>query len=278
MRGISGKARLAGVIGHPVSHSLSPAIHHYWLERYGVDGVYVPLAIAPEDFGALFQTLPKMGFAGVNLTLPYKEKVFPLLDEIDETAQAIGAVNTVVFKEGRAIGSNTDAYGFWESLQACEALGQGKKKVLVLGAGGAAKAVVYALHRQGYECVIANRSREKAEAIASQYNDKVTVVGWGGIASLLPECGMVVNTTSLGMEGQPPLVISLEGLPVTAIVSDIVYRPRKTGLLVEAEMRGNPTVEGLGMLLHQAREGFRQWFGVLPEVDRGLWDHLLLRL
>ena len=262
--------RIAGVLGWPVSHSLSPKLHHHWLKTLGIDGEYKALAVEPKDLQTTLKALPDMGWQGCNLTIPHKEAALPFLDELDDTARAIGAVNTVIVRGGKLIGSNTDAYGFAENIRAGLT---GTHKAVVLGAGGAAKAVCYALHQLGFQhIVIANRTREKAEALAASFQN-VQVGAWDN--NLLADADLLVNATSLGMTGKEPLEMDLSRLPVGALVTDIVYAPLITPLLAAAKARGNPIVDGLGMLLHQAVPGFAAWFGVRPQVTAQLREHVL---
>lgn len=268
---ISGAARLAGVAGWPVAHSLSPALHGHWISEHKLDAAYVPLAIRPEDFSTALATLPKLGFRGLNVTLPHKEAAFRLVDERDEAAEATGAVNTIVFDGGRALGRNTDVSGFVESLREAGVGSLADKSVTVIGAGGAARAVIAGLLSMGAKRVdLANRTLDKARVLGAFFGDRVVVVDWSQNAGALRSAALVVNTTSLGMKGQPALDIDLAPLSSTAVVADIVYRPLETGLLAAAKARGLKTVDGLGMLLHQARPGFAAWFGVEPVVTPGL--------
>jgi shikimate dehydrogenase len=271
---ISGKARIAGVIGWPVSHSLSPRLHNYWLNTYGIDGAYIPLPVLPEELQEVFPALVKMGFRGVNLTLPHKELVLPLLDSISEEARMIGAVNTVtVTREGKLAGSNTDAFGFMENIRL--SLPQTRHKAVVLGAGGAAKAVYFALGKlQFRQIVVLNRTADKAAQMAAQF-PHVSALPWDNRAQALEGADLLVNATSLGMAGKEPLPIDLASLPPQALVTDIVYTPLLTPLLVEAAKRGNPIVDGLGMLLHQAAPGFEAWFGRRPDVTPELKQFML---
>ncbi len=276
---LTGNARLAGVIGHPVSHSLSPRLHGYWLAAHHVDGAYVPLPVTPERFETVIRTLPDLGFVGANLTIPYKERVIPLLDSLSETAKRIGSVNTLCLEEDGALhGHNTDAEGFVASL--AEGLGMedasGIEKLspaLILGAGGAARAIAVALADMGVaEIVFSNRTRERADRLAADLSQIVDTraTEWPPRLSRLAVTRLLINTTSLGMTGQPPLDLSLAGLMPHAVVTDIVYVPLDTPLLREARERGHRTVDGLGMLLHQAKAGFARWFGVEPEVTADL--------
>ncbi len=272
---LSGKARLAGVIGWPVGHSRSPRLHGYWIDRLGLDAAYLPLPVRPEDFADCVRALMRMGFAGANVTVPHKEAAFALCDIRDAAAEAIGAVNTLVFRDGKICGSNTDAFGFIENLrQSVPVLPRGP--ALVLGAGGAARAVIHALLEAGYtDLRIANRTRARAEDLCRAFAREgcfLAPLDWSQIGPALTDTALLVNTTSLGMNGQPPLEIDLTPLPTDALVTDIVYVPLETPLLAAARTRGNPVVDGLGMLLHQARPGFAAWFDQpgLPTVDEGL--------
>jgi shikimate dehydrogenase len=274
---LSGKARLAGVMGWPVEHSLSPRLHGYWLEQHGIDGAYVPLAVAPADLPTALTALPALGFRGVNLTLPHKEQALDLCQEVDDLARRIGAANTIVVRDGRLFGSNSDAFGFLANLK--EGAPDWRAEAapaVVLGAGGASRAVVAALADAGVpEVRLVNRTRERAEALATALGGALSVYDWDRREAALAEAGLLVNTTTLGMAGQPPLDLDLGALPVEAVVTDIVYAPLMTPLLQAARTRGNPLVDGLGMLLHQARPGFEAWFGVRPEVTPGLRDFVL---
>jgi shikimate dehydrogenase len=275
---ISGSAKVAGVMGFPVSHSLSPRLHNHWLSRYGVDGVYIPMSVAPEQLERALRALPALGFRGCNLTLPLKEIAFAVVDSVDPVAEAIGAINTIVVGEdGRLHGSNTDAYGFITNLKSTAGdLEKHLPHAVVLGAGGAAKAVVKALLDEGSTRItLTNRTRAKADALAERFGKTVSVAEYSSLNKLLPDCTLLVNTTSLGMQGQAPLSIDLTTLSTAALVTDIVYNPLETELLKSARARGNATVDGLGMLLHQAVVGFDAWFGVTPEVDEDARKALL---
>jgi shikimate dehydrogenase len=273
MMTISGKAALAGVLGWPVSHSKSPLLHNYWFERYHVDGVYVPLPVAPPDLAAVTSALPKMGFRGCNVTLPHKEAMLRLVDEVDPPAAEIGAVNTVlVDADGKLRGLNTDGIGFLAHLDASVAGWRNEAgRVVLIGAGGAARALAATFIAAGVaELVIVNRTVERARALLDRLDQKSTRAsarGWDERADALAGAGLVVNTTSLGMTGQPPLELALDHLPAHAIVADIVYAPLNTALLAAAASRGHRTVDGLGMLLHQAVPGFPHWGGLTPVVD-----------
>lgn len=266
---LSGKAKIAGIFGWPIAHSRSPRLHGFWLEKYDVDGTYVPLAVTPERFEAAFRALPALGFRGVNITLPHKEAALENCDVVDDQARRIGAVNTVVVDEsGKLIGSNTDAFGFIESIRQESNWSVDLGPALVLGAGGAARAVTVALIDAGVSTVrIANRTHARAEAFSAEFGERVSVVDWEARGDALGDLGLLVNTTTLGMLGHDPLDLDLSGLAKTAVVNDIVYTPLQTPLLRDAAARGNRTVDGLGMLLHQAQPGFEKWFGIRPTVD-----------
>lgn len=266
---LSGAARLAGVLGWPVEHSLSPRLHGHWLDRYGIDGAYLPLPVKPEDFSTAVKGLIAAGFRGFNVTVPHKEAAYAACDELDEAARRIGAVNTIVVKDGRLIGSNTDAYGFAENLRAGSPTWRpAAGPALVLGAGGAARAVIVALLDLGVpEVRLCNRTKARAEALADSFAGSIRVVDWEDRDIACAELGLLVNTTSLGLAGHDPLELNLQALPPDTLVTDIVYNPLETPLLAQARARGNPLVDGLGMLLHQAKPGFEAWFGVTPTVD-----------
>ncbi len=266
---LSGKARLAAVIGWPVSHSLSPRLHGYWLQRYRIDGAYVPLAVAPEDLVAVLRDLPRMGFVGANVTLPHKESALAAVGEVEALARRVGAVNTIVVTEERGlVGRNTDVYGFLENLKAgAPGWRADRGPAVVIGAGGAARAVAVALAEAGApEVRIANRTAARAQELAAALGAAALPVPWQERAGALDGAALVVNATVLGMTGAPPLDLDLGLLPREALVTDIVYSPLETPLLAAAAARGNAVVDGLGMLLHQARPGFAAWFGVEPEV------------
>lgn len=275
----TGRAKLAGVMGWPVGHSLSPLLHGYWLQTLGIDGAYVPLAVKPEDFADALRTLPKLGFAGANVTIPHKQTALACCDEIDDVAKRIGAVNTVVVRrDGRLWGTNTDVFGFLENLKAKHpAWDPAAGPAVVIGAGGAARAVIVALLDAGVPTVrLANRSRERAEILAKDLSaPNIEVRDWETRALALDGAALLVNTTSLGMTGQPPLDLDLARLPKEAAVCDIVYVPLETNLLKAARAAGHPVIDGIGMLLHQARPGFAAWFGVEPTVDQALTTFVL---
>lgn len=264
---------LAGVLGWPIAHSRSPRLHRRWLSRYGIEGDYITLGVEPRDFEAAFKALPLLGFRGVNVTIPHKEAVLRLATKVSDRAALIGAANTITFREdGSIYADNTDGYGFLENLRAgAPGWRAAEGPALVLGAGGAARAVISALLSDGApEIRLANRTRSRADFLADQFGGRVKVVDWLHIEDALDGVATVVNTTSLGMTGQPPLQISLKRAPKTALVNDIVYSPLMTPLLEEAQSRRMRWVDGIGMLLHQGRPGFEAWFGVAPEVDADL--------
>lgn len=274
---LSGKAKVAGVMGWPIGHSRSPMLHGHWLRRYGIDGAYVPMAVRPEKIGQALAALPALGFTGCNLTLPHKETALPHLAEVDSAARRIGAVNTIIVRaDGSLAGSNTDAFGFLENLKAgAPGWRPGAGPAVMIGAGGAARAVGVALIDAGVpEIRILNRTRARAETLAQQLGANCRVLDWDGRAKALDGTALLVNASSLGMAGQPPLDLALDALPKSAVVNDVVYVPLETPLLANARRRGHGAVDGLGMLLHQGRPGFRAWFGVDPEVTPALWDEL----
>lgn len=265
---LSGKARLAGIIGWPVEHSRSPRLHGFWLERHGIDGAYVPLPIRPDAFAAGVRGLVACGFAGANVTAPHKLAAFEICDTVEASARRAGAVNTLVFQDGRITGRNTDGLGFIANLRA-HGVDPAAGPALVLGAGGAARAVVAALLDEGIAVTLANRTRERAEALAKLLPG-LRVIDWAARSDALADNTLLVNTTSLGMKGNAPLEIDLGRAASGTSVADIVYVPLETPLLAAARARGLRPVEGLGMLLHQAVTGFAAWFGVTPVVDDAL--------
>jgi shikimate dehydrogenase len=259
----------ACVIGWPVEHSRSPMIHRYWLSLYRIDGSYEKEAVPPEAAKAFMRSLSSHGYVGANVTLPHKLVALEAADVKDEAARAIGAANTLwLDAAGRLNAGNTDAYGFMTNLDGeAPRWNEGQRPVVVLGAGGAARAVLYGLlQARASKVLLANRSRVRAEDLALAFPPRVEVVEWEARDRALAGCGLLVNTTSLGMTGQAPLAIDLGALPRDAVVADIVYSPFETELLTAARKRGNIAVDGLGMLLHQAVPGFERWFGVRPEV------------
>ncbi|MDE2227583.1 MAG: shikimate dehydrogenase [Alphaproteobacteria bacterium] len=268
----------ACVIGWPVEHSLSPALHGTWLRQYGIAGEYVKRAVRPADLPATLGSLAAEGWRGCNLTVPHKEAALPLLDRVAAGARRIGAVNTVAVENGKLAGFNTDGFGFLENLRAAVPGFDAKAgPAVVLGAGGAARAIVDALAGAGApEIRIVNRARARATRLGDELAPGVArIQPWAERTAALAGAALLVNATSLGMEKNPPLEIDLARLPKTAVVDDIVYAPLETALLKAAKARGNPTVDGLGMLLHQGRPGFRLWFGVMPEVTPALREAVL---
>ena len=292
---ITGKAKLAGVIGHPVSHSLSPVLHNYWLKRYGIDGAYVPLPVAPGAFETAIRGLQAAGFRGANVTIPHKEAAASIADAVDPLARIAGSVNTLVFREDGTIhGSSTDGMGYVASLEAegvslADLASRGS--ALLLGAGGAARSIATSLMEQGVSVILSNRTGERADALArelaaawqSHMNKaapSLTTIPWDSWETALGDVSLLVNTTSLGMQGgpAPDWKPDLAHSPTHLVVSDIVYVPRETPFLRAATARRLKTVGGLGMLLHQARPGFRAWFGTEAEVDAATVEHVLAAL
>ena len=279
---ITAAARLAALLGDPVRHSLSPILHNFWFDRYGIDGVYIALRVPAEALADSLRLLPRLGFLGFNITLPHKETAFSLVDCHDPAAARIGAVNTVLVQpDGTLFGCNTDGAGFLHNLRVTCAFWQPEATpATVLGAGGAARAITAALlEAQVCELRLVNRHRERAEALSDwlerHFGRRPIVVDWAEREEALAGVGLLVNATSLGMTGKPPLVLRLDALPPSAIVADIVYVPLETELLRQARLRGHPVVDGLGMLLWQAVPGFRHWGGVEPQVDEPLRSHLV---
>ena len=264
---------IAGLLGWPVAHSRSPAIHNHWLAQHGIPGRYVLFAVPPEKLEPAVRGIAALGLRGCNVTTPHKQAIFPLLDCVDDLARRIGAVNTVVVeKDGTLSGFNNDGNGFIQSLRDADPRWRPDSgPILVLGAGGAARAVVASLAAQGAkEIRLANRTREKAQEIADAVGPAVTVLPWEQRAEALDGVALLANATSLGMTGKTPLGISLDRLPKRALVGDLIYIPPETKLLAAARSRGNVTVNGLGLLLNQARPAFNAWFGVLPEITSAL--------
>jgi shikimate dehydrogenase len=261
---------LAGVIGSPVAHSKSPRLHGFWLRRYGIKGHYIPMDIAQADLKEALRMLPRMGFVGLNVTIPHKETVLALADVVTDRAALIGAANTLIFrKDGTIYADNTDGSGFTANIrQEAPHWVPGLGPAAVFGAGGAARAVIAALIEVGVpEIRVANRTRPRAEALRDAFGAKVVVCDWVQAANMVEGAMTVVNTTALGMEGKPDFRVPLDALSPRALVTDLVYTPLRTGLLQQAEEMGCTVVDGLGMLLHQAAPGFERWFGKRPEVD-----------
>jgi shikimate dehydrogenase len=281
-----GRTRLAAVLGWPIGHSLSPALHGAWFARHAVRGAYVPLPVAAEDLPLAFRALPRLGFLGWNVTLPHKERAAELVDELDVSAARTGVVNTVlVSADHRTRGYSTDGFGFLANLCAqAPDWRAGQGPALLLGSGGAARAVAVALLEAGCaELRLVNRDRARAERLAADLarlfpGACLSVAGWEHRAASLDGVALCVNCTSLGMVGQPPLELALDALPLTAVVADLLYRPLRTTLLVAAARRGHPVVDGLGMLVWQAVPGFSHWGGVTPVVDGAIRAVLLRAL
>jgi shikimate dehydrogenase len=264
------KIPLAGVIGSPVAHSRSPRVHRHWLTTNGIAGHYIPMEVAPSDLETVIRTLPKMGFVGVNITIPHKEAVMGIADQITDRATLIGAANTLIFRaDGMIHADNTDGFGFIENLHNGAPDWDVKSgPAVVFGAGGAARAVVATLIEAGApEIILMNRTRNRADALRADFGKRVRVVDWVQAGNVVEEGHLVVNTTSLGMIGKPEFRVPLDGLNPGAVVTDLVYAPLKTRLLQTAEEAGCTAVDGLGMLLYQAVPGFERWFGQRPVVD-----------
>jgi shikimate dehydrogenase len=256
----------ACLIGWPAAHSRSPLIHHYWLRTLGIAGGYVIEAVPPDEFQDFVFRLSLRGFVGANVTLPHKERALAL-SKPDARARAVGAANTLWFEQGELCSTNTDVEGFINNLDACAPGWDRAEDALVLGAGGSSRAVLFGLIERGIKRVhLANRTVARARALADQFGASVLPVEWNAVGELLPRAGLLVNTTSLGMHGQPPLELDVGPLPHHAVVADLVYAPLETPLLVAARGRGLQTADGLGMLLHQAVRGFELWFGQRPQV------------
>ena len=268
-----GVAPLAFVAGWPIGHTRSPALHSHWLKRYGIDGQYLPLPISPQDFEGALRMLGRVGFAGGNVTIPHKVAAFEVADETTDRARRLGAANTIVYDADRGIvADNTDGFGFIENLRSARPDWSGiEGPAVVLGAGGASRAIVAALLDAGVpELRLSNRTKSKAEAIAAELGGQVTVIDWDDIEASFDGAKLIVNTTSMGMQGGPSLSLMLEGLSNDALATDAVYTPVDTPFLKLARSKGAHTVDGLGMLLHQARPGFAAWFGREPQVDEAL--------
>jgi len=278
MTALSGRAKLAGVFGWPVAHSRSPRLHGFWLERHAIDGAYLPFAVRPENLAAALKALPVLGLRGVNLTVPHKEAALGLVDRASEEARRIGAVNTIVVDgDGGLEGRNTDGYGFLAHLKAsAPGWRSASGPAVLLGAGGAARAIAVALIEAGVpELRLVNRTADRAAGLAKALGGNIAPVPWQDRNLALAGAALLVNSTTLGMVGQPALDIDLSRLPRQAPVYDIVYAPLETPLLAAARARGHPCIDGIGMLLHQARPGFAAWFGVEPEVTAELRNFVL---
>ncbi|KIC49787.1 shikimate dehydrogenase [Tateyamaria sp. ANG-S1] len=267
---MSDKIPLAGVIGTPIAHSKSPQLHRHWLKTLGLKGDYIPMDVAAQDLETVLRTLPKAGFVGVNITIPHKEAALELADLVTDRATLIGAANTLIFrKDGQIHADNTDGYGFIENLKAgAPDWAPQSGPATVIGSGGAARAVIASLLDAGVpEILLTNRTRVRAEKLADDFGKKVSVVDWVQAGNILEDSALIVNTTSLGMIGKPAMRVPLDGLRAGTVVTDLVYTPLKTDLLAAAEAKGCVTVDGLGMLLHQAVPAFERWFGRRPVVD-----------
>jgi len=264
------KIPLAGVIGAPIAHSKSPKLHAHWLYKTDLPGHYVPLHIEPNDLEQTLKTLPKLGFVGLNVTVPHKEEVMRYVDVVTDRATLIGAANTLIFRpDGKIKADNTDGFGFIKNLTTgAPDWNPDAGPALVLGSGGAARAVIAALLEAGVrEILLTNRTRARAENLKDIFGPKVKIIDWIDAGNAIDDAALLVNTTSLGMQGKPELRVPLDGLKRDTVVTDLVYAPLKTGLLSVAEEMGCLTVDGLGMLIHQAAPGFQHWFGVHPPID-----------
>jgi len=266
----------AGVIGWPIKHSRSPLIHGHWLDVYNIKGSYEKIAVAPETLESFIKNLKANNLSGLNITVPHKEQVFQFADVVTEDAKAIGAANTLWFENDQLIAGNTDGYGFITHLKESAPSWDQSKPAMVLGAGGASRALLFALLKEGIsEIKLTNRTIERAENLAKEFGEKIKVINWEEKEHHLDDCSLLVNSTSLGMTGSAPLEIDISSLPKTAICYDIVYAPLETQLLKDAKVLGLGTVDGLGMLLHQAVPGFEKWFGVRPKVTDELRQIIL---
>ncbi|MCP4936902.1 MAG: shikimate dehydrogenase [bacterium] len=270
----------ACVIGWPIKHSRSPMIHGFWLRQHGIEGDYVKCAVEPDALADFLGNLERNGFGGCNVTVPHKEAAFKLADVVDEAASAVQAANTLWLADGKLHASNTDVYGFMTHLeQSAHAWHEPGRPVALLGAGGAARAILYGLHQAGVkEIRLFNRTKSRAEELKAFYESGVSVVNWNERHEGLKDCTLVVNSTTLGMDGSSALDLSLDALPADGVVADIVYAPLETDLLAAARQKGCRTVDGLGMLLHQAVPGFERWFGVQPQVTNELRDLIVADL
>ncbi|MFV1462462.1 MULTISPECIES: shikimate dehydrogenase [unclassified Phaeobacter] len=261
---------LAGVIGNPVAHSRSPLVHGYWLRTHGIAGHYVPLHVEADQLETVVRSLPMMGFVGANVTIPHKEKIMDIADQVTDRATLIGAANTLIFRpDGSILADNTDGYGFITNLhQSAPDWDPASGPAVVFGAGGASRAVIASLLEAGVpEILLSNRTRERADQFRSEFGSRIQVVDWVQVGNVVEQAALLVNTTSLGMIGKPRLRVPLDGLRPGTVVTDLVYTPLKTEMLQWAEDIGCTTVDGLGMLLHQAVPGFERWFGKRPEVN-----------
>jgi shikimate dehydrogenase len=267
---MTNKIPLAGVIGTPIAHSKSPEIHGYWLKKYNIAGAYIPMDVNTSNLKEVLKVLPKAGFVGVNITIPHKETVLELADLVTDRATLIGAANTLIFrKDGKIHADNTDGYGFLETFKSgAPNWNPSAGPATVLGAGGAARAVISSLLDSGVpEILLTNRTKIRAESLAENFGNRVKVIDWVQAGNILEGSALVVNTTALGMVGKKEMRIPLDGLSINTIVTDLVYTPLETDLLSTARQIGCVTIDGLGMLLHQAVPGFERWFGLRPTVD-----------
>ena len=265
---ITATTNIAGVIGDPIAHSLSPILHNTWLAQANMDGVYIPLHVKEEDVTQTLRLFPKLGIKGCNVTIPHKEKVLQVVDEVEDVAAAIGAVNTVIVEREKLLGFNTDAYGFWQNIAPMMShKEQTLSHPVILGAGGAARAVVYALEKESANQIhVVARNPEKAQALAD-ISDNIVIHAFSDFRAAISHASLLINTTPLGMKGKDAFEWDLEGLSKDALVTDIVYNPIQTQLLKKAAGRGNTTVDGLGMLIHQALPGFEAWYGIRPDIS-----------
>lgn len=270
----------AGVVGWPIEQSKSPIIHNYWLKKYSINGSYEKISCEPKDFSNCIKKLIELDYAGVNITVPFKEKALEISNTVTDCAHKIGAANTLIFKDGKILADNTDAIGFISNLrtQAPE-WSADKGTALILGAGGASRSVIFSLLNEDTpKIILTNRTRERAENLAVKFGKKITVIDWSDISLYLSDVKTIVNTTSLGMLGHSELKLDTINLNSETLVTDIVYNPLRTVLLEDAYKKGCTTVDGLGMLLYQAVPGFKKWFGIEPKVTKALRTEVLLAL
>ena len=269
---------VAAVIGHPVNHSRSPRMHNFWLAHFGLEGYYIPLDIDPKKFERSIRNLPELGLVGANITIPYKEKVLKIADKISDRAALVGAANTLTFLQNGVIyADNTDGYGFLQNIKSKYKDWSARDGItVVFGAGGASRAILAALIEDGAsDIILANRTRSRADQLRSELGAKIKVVEWMKIQNYLSEASTIINTTSLGMVGKTDLPIPLNALKKNTLVTDIVYTPIETHLLATAAKMGCRTVDGLGMLIHQAIPGFERWFGIKPGDSQALRELLI---
>lgn len=266
----------AGVIGFPVHHSKSPIIHGHWMDKYDITGSYKTIEIHPDNFQNEVNELVTNNYNGFNVTAPYKEEILSLCYEIDDIAKAIGAVNTILIEDRKLLGKNTDSFGFIQNIKSQINFNFKNKKCFVIGAGGAARAIIYGLLNEGIqEIYLTNRTKEKAESLRKFDEDKIKIINWEEKENYIGNIDILVNTTSLGMLGKRNLEINISSLNKTTVVTDLVYAPLMTPLLLDAKNQGNDIVTGIGMLLHQARPAFEAWTGILPEVSKTLEEKIL---